>query len=35
MDVNVATISQERTRVQGILDGLRRKFDPRRAKVTD
>jgi len=35
MDVNVAPISQERIRIQGVLDGLRRKFDPKRAQVTE
>jgi hypothetical protein len=31
-DVNVAPVSQKRTRIQDVLDGLRRKFDPKRRK---
>jgi len=35
IDVKVAPISQERIMIQGVLDGLRRKFDPKRAQVTE
>jgi hypothetical protein len=35
IDVNVALISRKRKRIQGVLYGLRRKFDLKRAKITD
>ena len=35
MDVNAAPISQEKTRIHAVLDGLRGKFDPKGAKVTE